>query len=183
MKENQISALPGNVLGLLADLCDKLQQGVITTEELRKFLKKQNPFNESGDIAYPVAKENDKRKDLCLNLKDRIIETWNRFSNEGYKMSHRYTPEEWEEALGVKPLIYKEKGDVLVIFNSPSSDEEFLAVPLVAAYGWKTTLTKWFLCERHEGYMTELIKPAILTASGAQDIKYLVKEKGKVSTD
>lgn len=39
-----IGDLPGKVLGLLADLCHKLQHGVITVRELELFLQRQNPF-------------------------------------------------------------------------------------------------------------------------------------------
>ena len=39
-----IGDVPGNVLGMLADLCHKLKAGTIKPEELELFLKKQNPF-------------------------------------------------------------------------------------------------------------------------------------------
>lgn len=44
MKEQIIGSVPGNVLGMFADLAHKLQHGSITPEELERFLKKQNPF-------------------------------------------------------------------------------------------------------------------------------------------
>ena len=40
-----IDALPGKTLGMLADLCHKLQHGSHTLEELERFLKRQNPFD------------------------------------------------------------------------------------------------------------------------------------------
>jgi hypothetical protein len=43
-KQQQIGDVPGNVLGMLADLSHKLQYGNITPYQLECFLKKQNPF-------------------------------------------------------------------------------------------------------------------------------------------
>ena len=45
MKKITVGGLPGNVLGMLADLMLKLQNGVITPGQLAKFCKKENPFN------------------------------------------------------------------------------------------------------------------------------------------
>ena len=39
-----VGGLPGKVLGLLADLLHKLQQGVITERELELFVQRQHPF-------------------------------------------------------------------------------------------------------------------------------------------
>jgi hypothetical protein len=44
MKKENIGGVPGNVLGMLADLNLKLQHGRITPKQLERFLKKQNPF-------------------------------------------------------------------------------------------------------------------------------------------
>ena len=44
MKQEMIGSVPGNVLGMLADLMHKLQHGVRTTDQLDRFLKGQNPF-------------------------------------------------------------------------------------------------------------------------------------------
>jgi len=39
-----VGEVPGNVLGMLADLLHKIQHGVITVQELAHFLKRENPF-------------------------------------------------------------------------------------------------------------------------------------------
>lgn len=44
MKKQMVGEVPGNVLGRLADLAHKLQHGIITPEQLDKFLKGRNPF-------------------------------------------------------------------------------------------------------------------------------------------
>lgn len=44
MKQEMIGSVPGNVLGMLADLMHKLQHGVRTPDQLDRFLKGQNPF-------------------------------------------------------------------------------------------------------------------------------------------
>ncbi len=45
MKQEMIGDVPGNVLGMMADLLHKLQHGVISPEELGRFLKKEYPFS------------------------------------------------------------------------------------------------------------------------------------------
>jgi len=45
MKKQEVGGVPGNVLGMFADLALKLQNGVITPGQFGKFLKKQNPFD------------------------------------------------------------------------------------------------------------------------------------------
>lgn len=45
MKKITVGGLPGNVLGMLADLMSKLKNGTITPRQLERFCKKQNPFN------------------------------------------------------------------------------------------------------------------------------------------
>ncbi len=47
MKQELVGKVPGNVLGMLADLNHKLQHGKITPEELGKFLKRRNPFEKA----------------------------------------------------------------------------------------------------------------------------------------
>ena len=44
MKKRIVGGVPGNVLGMLADLTHKLQHGARTPEQLGKFLKGENPF-------------------------------------------------------------------------------------------------------------------------------------------
>lgn len=44
MKKEMVGEVPGNVLGMMADLNLKLQQGSISAKQLEMFLKKQNPF-------------------------------------------------------------------------------------------------------------------------------------------
>jgi hypothetical protein len=44
MKKRMVGNVPGNVLGMLADLNLKLQHGTRTPEQLDKFLKGKNPF-------------------------------------------------------------------------------------------------------------------------------------------
>lgn len=44
MKKDMVGSVPGNVLGMLADLAHKLQHGVIASEELGLFLQRKNPF-------------------------------------------------------------------------------------------------------------------------------------------
>ena len=44
MRKDMIGDVPGNVLGMLADLLHKLQHGKILPEELAKFLQRKSPF-------------------------------------------------------------------------------------------------------------------------------------------
>lgn len=44
MKVEKIGEVPGNILGMMADLCHKLQHGNCTSEQLAVFLKGKNPF-------------------------------------------------------------------------------------------------------------------------------------------
>lgn len=46
MKKEIVGGVPGNVLGMLADLSHKLQHGIRTPEQLGKFLKGKNPFED-----------------------------------------------------------------------------------------------------------------------------------------
>jgi len=39
-----VGNVPGNLLGMLADLFHKIQHGVITVQELARFLRRENPF-------------------------------------------------------------------------------------------------------------------------------------------
>ncbi|MDD5341323.1 MAG: hypothetical protein PHC97_02690 [Patescibacteria group bacterium] len=55
MKEEMIGDVPGNVLGMLADLNLKLQHGGITPQELGLFLKRKNPFGKSDSVADQIA--------------------------------------------------------------------------------------------------------------------------------
>ncbi|MEW5907963.1 MAG: hypothetical protein AB1643_02170 [Patescibacteria group bacterium] len=50
MKKQMVGEVPGNVLGMMADLALKLQNGVITLGQFGRFLKKENPFIE-GDFS------------------------------------------------------------------------------------------------------------------------------------
>jgi hypothetical protein len=45
MKKEMVGGMPGNILGMMADLNLKLQQGNISPKQLELFLKKQNPFS------------------------------------------------------------------------------------------------------------------------------------------
>jgi hypothetical protein len=47
MKKEMVGDVPGNVLGMLADLCHKIQHGIIAAQELARFLKRENPFENS----------------------------------------------------------------------------------------------------------------------------------------
>lgn len=44
MKKDNVGGVPGNILGMLADLMHKLQHGTITPDELGKFLQIKNPY-------------------------------------------------------------------------------------------------------------------------------------------
>ncbi len=44
MKKQMVGDVPGNLLGMLADLLHKIQHGIITVQELARFLKRENPF-------------------------------------------------------------------------------------------------------------------------------------------
>jgi hypothetical protein len=44
MKKSMVGDVPGNLLGMLADLLHKIQNGVIAVQELALFLKRENPF-------------------------------------------------------------------------------------------------------------------------------------------
>lgn len=64
-KKEQIGDVPGNVLGMLADLNHKLQHGKITPGQLDRFLKKGNPY----DVTIT---ENDEVLSVTVN-RDRSI--------------------------------------------------------------------------------------------------------------
>jgi len=51
MKKQIVGDVPGNVLGMMADLCHKLQHGTLTPEELDMFLKGQNPFGKENFLS------------------------------------------------------------------------------------------------------------------------------------
>jgi len=44
MKKQMVGGVPGNLLGMLADLLHKIQNGIISMQELARFLKRENPF-------------------------------------------------------------------------------------------------------------------------------------------
>lgn len=44
MKKQSVGEVPGNILGMMADLNLKLQHGIRTPQQLDKFLKGENPF-------------------------------------------------------------------------------------------------------------------------------------------
>ena len=44
MKKQMVGEVPGNLLGMLADLLHKIQNGIISIGELTRFLKRENPF-------------------------------------------------------------------------------------------------------------------------------------------
>jgi len=48
MKQEMIGDVPGNVLGMIADLAHKLQHGKITPAEFGRFLKREDPFIANG---------------------------------------------------------------------------------------------------------------------------------------
>lgn len=54
MKSGMIGEVPGNVLGMMADLAHKLQHGKITPAEFGRFLKRENPFV-AQQVADPVS--------------------------------------------------------------------------------------------------------------------------------
>ena len=54
MKRRTVGEVPGNVLGMLADVILKLQNGVITPGQLEKFSKKINPFG-SDDFSEQIS--------------------------------------------------------------------------------------------------------------------------------
>lgn len=62
-----VGEVPGNVLGMVADLAHKLQQGVITPGQLGRFLKKENPF-EVGDYSEPLADWQEFWRELRIEL-------------------------------------------------------------------------------------------------------------------
>lgn len=57
MKQEMIGSVPGNVLGMLADLMHKIQHGVRTPDQLDRFLKGQNPFAVLFTMAVDYASE------------------------------------------------------------------------------------------------------------------------------
>jgi hypothetical protein len=56
MKE-LVGEVPGILLGLLMDLLEKLRKGVITIEELKMFLRRENPFSEQGNPYKELLRE------------------------------------------------------------------------------------------------------------------------------
>lgn len=55
MKKKMIGEVPGNVLGMMADLAHKLQHGKITPQELGRFLKRENLFEKLKDLTSQIA--------------------------------------------------------------------------------------------------------------------------------
>src|SRR3989344_1803008 len=57
MKKEMVGEVPGNILGMLADLAHKLQHGAISPEELGLFLKqkRRGPSESASDIDQPLA--------------------------------------------------------------------------------------------------------------------------------
>ena len=47
MKVEMIGEVPGNILGMMADCCHKIQHGKITPAEFGLFLKRKNPFGKN----------------------------------------------------------------------------------------------------------------------------------------
>ena len=47
MKVEKIGEVPGNILGMMADCCHKIQHGKITPAEFGLFLKRKNPFRKN----------------------------------------------------------------------------------------------------------------------------------------
>lgn len=56
-KQDMVGDVPGKVLGMLGELRDKMQHGVITPKQLDLFLKKQNPFKAVSWIEEILARE------------------------------------------------------------------------------------------------------------------------------
>ncbi len=54
MKQEMVGNVPGNVLGMIADLAHKLQHGVILPEEFGRFLKREDTFG-GVDVVQLVA--------------------------------------------------------------------------------------------------------------------------------
>ena len=54
MKKENVGGVPGNILGMLADLCHKLQHGTITPEELGRFLRREEPFLKDYRVKYAL---------------------------------------------------------------------------------------------------------------------------------
>jgi len=50
MKKETIGDVPGNVLGMMADLCLKIRKGAIKPEEFGLFLKRKDPFSGEAEI-------------------------------------------------------------------------------------------------------------------------------------
>ncbi len=64
-KKEMVGGVPGNILGMLADVMHKLQHGSITPEELEKFSKRKNPFKTPDFITI---KERNLETSEILNL-------------------------------------------------------------------------------------------------------------------
>lgn len=57
MTDQLVGAVPGDVLGALADIMLKLKAGKITSDELKRFAKRENPFSvPTGTFNYDRAR-------------------------------------------------------------------------------------------------------------------------------
>ncbi|MBI2033910.1 MAG: hypothetical protein HYT13_02315 [Candidatus Liptonbacteria bacterium] len=74
MKKGMIGDVPGNVLGMLGDLAQKLQHGAIQPGQLELFLKKQNPFAGVNELTadWEVTSDRKADKDYCIWVRDRV---------------------------------------------------------------------------------------------------------------
>lgn len=68
-KKEIVGGVPGNLLGMTADLFHKLQNGAITVEELARFLKRQNPFKEESQADVICRLLNEIRRKEGLEIK------------------------------------------------------------------------------------------------------------------
>ncbi len=113
---------------------------------------------------------------------DRLIETWNRFSKQGFRQSTYYDVEDWESALGVRPHKFKEGKDELFVFENEEAPGEYFAVPPVATRPWRNSYMKWFYCEYPDGAFYGLIRPARLRKTDRPDDPYEVIKVGEINT-
>lgn len=112
-KQKQIGDVPGNILGMLADLTHKLQHGNIKVTELERFLKKENPF-------LPIIYGNDQVLSVTVN-QDRSIKEMIK-AGQYERIHSEFNNTEWKcIGTGTKTL------DVIIVaFHRPMSYDSVL---------------------------------------------------------
>ncbi|MGD0977282.1 MAG: hypothetical protein ABR875_03245 [Minisyncoccia bacterium] len=140
MKLETVGNVPGTLLGMLADLMHKLQNGIITPEQLGLFLKKENPFEvitniladwtrfwqklgfEVGEVTNPEKRPGFDR--LLVIPKGLTIEAMFQICKKMFKC-WRYTDQNLDEAVPTNDRVPTDKSYAIWVRERVEADEEF----------------------------------------------------------